>query len=84
MGIRWLSRYTMVRPSELLSVSEGQVNTKIPAIIIPDPKGGESVLVFLHEDDVELIEAQPRGLPDLPYFRHRAGRSGVKAGQKFG
>ena len=84
MGIRWLSIYSMVRPSELLSVTEGQVNTKIPAIIIPDPKGGEPVLVFLHDDDVELIETHPRGLPDLPYFRHGTGLSGVKAGQKFG
>ena len=79
-----LSRYFHIRPGELLGVTEGQVNTKIPAIIIPDPKGPEPVLVFLHDDDVEEIEALPRGLPDLPFFRHLGGRKGVAAGQKFG
>ena len=74
----------MVRPGELLGVTEGQINTKIPAIIIPDPKGGEPVLVFLHEDDVEEIEKLPRGLPDLPFFRHVGGIQSVRPGQKFG
>jgi integrase len=84
LGVRWLSRYTMVRPGELLSVNEGQINTKIPAIIIPDPKGGEPVLVFLHDDDVKEIEKLPRGLPGLPFFRHVGGIQSVRAGQKFG
>ena len=84
LGIRWLSRYTMIRPGELLGVTEGQINTKIPAIIIPDPKGGEPVLVFLHEDDVKEVEKLPRGLPDLPFFRHLGGIQSVRPGQKFG
>jgi integrase len=84
LGIRWLSRYTMVRPGELLGVTEGQINTNIPAIIIPDPKGGEPILVFLHDDDVKEIEKLPRGLPDLPFFRHVKGIQSVKPGQKFG
>ena len=84
LGIRWLSRYTMIRPGELLGVTEGQINTKIPAIIIPDPKGGEPILVFLHEDDVKEVEKLPRGLPDLPFFRHLGGVQSVRPGQKFG
>ena len=52
--------------------------------IIPDPKGGEPVLVFLHDDDVEEIEKLPRGLPDLPFFRHVKNIQSLRPGQKFG
>jgi hypothetical protein len=41
-------------------------------------------MVFLNEDDIELLKELPRGLPDLPFFRHPNGISGCKAGEKFG
>ena len=36
------------------------------------------------DDDIELLNSLPRALPDLYFFRHPAGISGCKAGQRFG
>jgi len=41
-------------------------------------------VVPLLDEDIELIKSLPRGMPDLPFFRHHSGISGVKAGQQFG
>lgn len=84
LGVRWLSRYYHVRPGEILRLTEGQVSLKMRALVIPDPKGPEPILVFLYDDDLEELDRLPRGLPDLPFFRHVAGIKGVRAGRKFG
>ncbi len=36
------------------------------------------------DEDIEILESMPRGLPHLPFFRHVKGISGVAAGQPFG
>jgi hypothetical protein len=33
---------------------------------------------------VEAIRSLPRGLPDLPFFRHVKGIKGCRAGERFG
>ena len=53
-------------------------------IIIPGPKEKKPKLVFLLDEDIELLKSIPRGLPDLYFFRHNRGLSGIKAGQRFG
>ena len=35
-------------------------------------------------DDVELLSTLPRGFPELYFFRHEKGVSGVAAGDHFG
>ena len=56
----------------------------IGALIIPHPKEKEPKIIYLLDDDVELLKEMPRGLPDLYFFRHNSGKGGVKKGSKFG
>lgn len=73
-----------MRPGEMLDLKEKDIDIGIGALIIPHPKEKQPKLIFLLDDDLEILRGMPRGLPDLYFFRHQAGRSGVKAGQKFG
>ena len=41
------------------------------------------VVPIIHED-IELVKSLPRGLPELPFFRHLKGISGSKVGEPFG
>ncbi len=86
IAIKFLATYINIRPGELISRQEKHIDLNLGAIVIEpkDAKEGEPKLAFLHKDDIELLKSIPRGLPDLYYFRHPPGRSGVKAGQKFG
>jgi integrase len=84
LGIKWLSVYISVRPGELLNLREGHINTREGFFVIPHPKEKEPKLIYLLDDDIELLKEIPKGLPELHFFRHPAGISGCKAGQKFG
>jgi type II secretory pathway predicted ATPase ExeA/integrase len=84
IGIKWLSTYFNLRPSELLNIREGDIDLKQGEIFIPHPKEKRPKIVYLLDEDVELLQSFPRGLPDLFFFRHVKGISGVKAGQRFG
>ena len=44
-----------------------------------DPK-----MVPILPEDNALIDALPKGMPQVPFFRHGKGISGVRAGRKFG
>jgi integrase len=88
LAIRMLARYFHIRPGELMRITEGNINLQIPAMILPpaDSKIGEPVMIFLWEDDIEEITKFPRGLPDLPFFRHPINKrqeQGKPFGQKF-
>jgi integrase len=84
IGIRWLSTYVSVRPGELLAIKEGHINRRDGFIIIPHPKEKKPKIVYLLEDDIELLRSIPEGLPDLNFFRHQSGISGCTAGEPFG
>jgi integrase len=84
LGISWLSLYTDVRPGELINLKERQIDLKLGAIVIPHPKEKKPKVVLLDADDIETVQALPRGLPDMYFFRHPKGISGIKAGTKFG
>lgn len=84
IGIKWLSTYFNLRPGELLNIKERDIDIKQGEILIPDPKEKRPKMVFLLDEDVEILKSLPRGFPDLYFFRHNTGRSGVKAGDNFG
>jgi integrase len=84
IGIRWLSTYVSVRPGELLAIKEGHINRRDGFILIPHPKEKKPKIIFLLDDDIELLRAIPAGLPDLHFFRHPAGIKGCAAGEPFG
>jgi integrase len=88
LGIKLLATYIKIRPGEMRSVRERDINLESGYIHIPNPKEGSKKrgkYAHLDPEDIELIKTFPRSLnPDLYFFRHMSGRSGVKAGAQFG
>lgn len=84
IGIKWLSTYISIRPGELLNIKEGEFDINLGVVVIPNPKEKRAKTVPLLDEDIELLKSMPRGLPNLYFFRHVTGRSGVRAGQQFG
>ena len=83
LGIRWLATYISVRPGELISIREGQINLNMGGLVIPHPKEKAPKIIYLLQDDIQNLKGFPRGLPELYFFRHSHSR-GVKKGSKFG
>jgi integrase len=84
IGIRWLSIYIGVRPGELLSLREGHINRREGFLVFPHPKEKRPKIIFLLDEDRELLARLPEGLPELRFFRHPAGIKGCRAGEPFG
>jgi integrase len=84
LGIKWLSTYISIRPGEMLNLKEQDIDIKLGYFIIPHPKEKRPKLVPIIDEDIKILNGMPRGLPDLYFFRHAQGISGVAAGQKFG
>ena len=40
-------------------------------------------MVYLMDEDIRLLKAMPRGLPDLYFFRHPKGIRGATAGAHY-
>ena len=84
LGIKWLSTYISIRPLELINIQEKHIDRKAGFLFIPHPKEKKPKLVPLIDDDLEILESIPQGLPELFFFRHSPGISGCVPGQKFG
>lgn len=84
LGIKWLSTYISIRPNELRHIKEGHIDLKQGFIFIPHPKEKRPKIVPLVNSDIKLLKTFPQGFPDLYFFRHDSGVSGVRSGQHFG
>jgi len=84
LGIKWLSTYISIRPNELRNIREGDIDRRQGFIFIPHPKEKRPKLVPLTDNDLEILQNIPVGLPDLYFFRHSPGVSGVAGGTRFG
>jgi integrase len=84
LGIKWLATYISIRPGELLNLKEKDIDIKLGYFIIPHPKEKRPKLVPMIDEDIEILENMPRGLPELYFFRHVNGVSGIAGGQQFG
>ncbi|MFC1534764.1 tyrosine-type recombinase/integrase [Thermodesulfobacteriota bacterium] len=84
IGIKFLSTYISIRPGEMLNIKEGDFDLNLGVVVITNPKEKKPKTVPLLEEDIGILNSFPRGLPDIYFFRHQKGRSGVKAGERFG
>ncbi|SHH98998.1 tyrosine-type recombinase/integrase [Desulfofustis glycolicus] len=84
LGIKWLCTYISIRPGELLKVQEQDLNTRLGCFIIKHSKEGREKIVPMLEEDRDLINSLPIGLPELPFFRHHKRTSGTRPGTPFG
>ena len=83
LAIKWLTTYISIRPGEMITITEGDIDRQRGLLIIPAPmaKEGRPKIVQLLEEDHELLVQFPEEHPSMPFFRHDVGRY---AGQQFG
>lgn len=87
LGIKLLSRNINVRPGELISIKEKDIDLSTKTIHIRHPKEktrNKGKFLKLGDDDVKLFKSLPRGLPEMHYFRHQTGKKGVVGNSPFG
>ena len=86
LAVEWLATYISIRPSEMLSLTERQVDRRRGLLIIPHPKERKPKIVPLLETDLKLLRDFPEEHPSLPFFRHESnapnGVAGLPLGQK--
>jgi len=78
IGIKWLTVYIAIRPGEMRSLKESQINVNGMFTLPPtSTKEKKLKIVPMLPEDIELYNSLPRGLPDMFFFRRHKGR-GVK------
>jgi len=84
IGIKWLSTYIAIRPIELINMKEKEIDSSNGYFYVSYTKDHKPKVIPILDEDLKLLGSLPKGLPDLFFFRHPKGVSGVKAGEKFG
>ncbi|MBU0484832.1 MAG: hypothetical protein KKB30_10000 [Proteobacteria bacterium] len=84
LGIKWLSTYISIRPGELVKMKEKDVNPRTGIFTVCHTKENREKYVPMLDADIKILDSLPIGLPDLSFFRHVQGVSGVAAGKPFG
>jgi integrase len=85
LAIKWLATYIAIRPGEMQSLTEGQVDRHRGLLIIPHPKEKRAKVIPLIAEDLEIVRALPLAFsPEMPFFRHESARGGVRPGRRFG
>jgi len=84
LGIKWLATYISVRPVEMITLKEGDIDLKNGYLYFPHPKEKKYKSVPILPEDVELIKSFPLSFPALPFFRHNGGIQGVADNEGFG
>jgi integrase len=84
IGIKWLCTYISIRPGELVSIKEENLDLENGYLYFPHPKEKKYKSVPLIKEDVKILEEFPKSFPKMPFFRHVKGVSGVKENEPFG
>ena len=84
LAIRWLIAYPKIRPGDIATITEGDINRETGMVRIPHPKERRVKYIYLIEEDIELVNTLPLAMPSMPFFRHEKSGHGVKIGQSFG
>ncbi len=84
LGIKWLSTYISIKPGEMLSLKEGNIDRENGYLYFPHPKEKKSKAVPILPEDVELLKSFVSSFPAMPFFRHIGGISGVAENAAFG
>ncbi|MEW5736880.1 MAG: hypothetical protein AB1921_18695 [Thermodesulfobacteriota bacterium] len=87
LAIRWLSIYVSLRPADILTLRERDVDPDAGVIVVPrasKTRGGAKIIPLLPAD-IETLRGFPRAFPELPFFRHTKDfGGGTRAGEGFG
>ena len=82
--VKWLATYIAIRPSEMLSIPEGDVDRARGYLIVRDTKERNTKAIPLTLSDQELLREMPLAFnPAMPFFRHDGRRGHTKAGGRY-
>ncbi len=86
LGIKWLATYISVRPGELIKLTEGNIDTANGYLYIPasDSKTEYKSIPLIPDDINTLKTFALSPFPEMPFFRHGSGISGVSENAPFG
>lgn len=85
LAIKWLATYIAIRPGEMISLTERQVDRTRGLLLIPHPKEKRPKIVPLIPEDREILSSIPLNYDQsVKFFRHEAGISGATIGESFG
>lgn len=84
LGIKWLATYFSVRPAEMMSLKEGDIDVADGYLYFPHPKERRFKSVPLISDDVELLKTFTFLFPSSTFFRHDGGLQGTAKDQAYG
>jgi len=84
LGIKWLCTYISIRPGEMASLKEENIDLGNGYLMFPQPKEKRMKVVPILEDDVAILRLFPVAIPSISFFRHMKGIQGVKEGESFG
>lgn len=77
LGIKWLATYISIRPGEIISLREMDIDKYSGYFIIPSPKEKRPKIIPMIDEDLALLNELKSGSDEQPFFRHEAGISGV-------
>ena len=83
-AVLFLATYIGLRPAELRAIKEVDIDLRNALIVIPHPKERNPKIVYLLDEDVEMLKGLPRGMPWMHLFRHQEGNGGAEPGGPFG
>ena len=84
LGIKWLCTYISIRPGEMASLKEENIDLGNGYLMFPQPKEKRMKIVPILEEDIEILRSFPEAIPSIYFFRHVKGVQGVKEGEPFG
>jgi integrase len=76
-----------MRPEEMLNLKKEDILIDQGFMFIRNPKEKSRKklkLIFLNDDDIDILRQMPQGLSNLYFFRHPSGIKGCQLGQRFG
>jgi integrase len=83
LGIRLLATYISIRPKELLSIQEKDIDLGNGYIYFPNPKEKKYKAVPILPADIETFRSYPLTFPAMPFFRHGKGVKGTTEHHPF-
>ena len=84
LGIKWLCTYIAIRPGEMVSLKEENIDLMNKYLYFPNPKEKKYKSVPILDEDVRTLEGFSKSFPKMPFFRHVKGVKGHKENEPFG
>ena len=82
--VKWLATDIKVRPSEMLSIIEKDIDQEHGIVLVRDTKEGHSKMFPLTDEDLSLVRRLPLAFnPETPFFRHDGRRGHTMSGGRF-